>query len=109
MLTTDAVPGRGRGPAGRGKSCNQPVFRLLDLCQLTIALKTILSSDKYKTGGEMPDSSFQVYDRRRGIGMPAVPFRDSNGLTIYEDRRKTPDRRLNNAQAEWVNELLLSY
>jgi hypothetical protein len=40
--------------------------------------------------------------------MPAVPFRDSNGLTIHEDRRKTPDRRLNNIQAEWVNELLLS-
>jgi hypothetical protein len=56
----------------------------------------------------MPNSSFQVYDRRRGANMPAVPFRDSNGLTILEDRRKTPDRRLNNNQAEWVNELLLS-
>ena len=39
--------------------------------------------------------------------MPAVPFRDCNGLTIFEDRRKRPDRRLNNIQAEWVNELLL--
>jgi hypothetical protein len=56
----------------------------------------------------MPNSSFQVYDRRRGVSMPAVPFRDSNGLTILEDRRKTPERRLNNNQAEWVNELLLS-
>lgn len=40
--------------------------------------------------------------------MPAVPFRDSHGFTIREDRRRTPDRRLNNIQAEWVDELLLS-
>ena len=56
----------------------------------------------------MHNSTFQVHDRRRDTNMPAVPFRDSNGLTIHEDRRKTPDRRLNNIQAEWVNELLLS-
>jgi len=56
----------------------------------------------------MHNRTFQVYDRRRGTNMPAVPFRDSNGLTIHEDRRKTPDRRLNNIQAEWVDELLLS-
>ncbi len=56
----------------------------------------------------MPNRSFQVYDRRRTASIPEVPFRDSKGLTIHEDRRKTPDRRLNNIQAEWVNELLLS-
>jgi hypothetical protein len=56
----------------------------------------------------MPNTNSQASDRRRGSNMPAVPFRDSNGLTILEDRRKTPDRRLNNIQAEWVNELLLS-
>jgi hypothetical protein len=56
----------------------------------------------------MHNRTFQIYDRRRDTNMPAVPFRDSNGLTIHEDRRKTPDRRLNNIQAEWVNELLLS-
>ncbi len=56
----------------------------------------------------MPNRSFQVYDRRRTASIPEVPFRDSKGLTILEDRRKTPDRRLNNIQAEWVNELLLS-
>jgi len=55
----------------------------------------------------MPNSNFQVYDRRRSATMPAVPFRDSSGTIINEDRRKTPDRRLNNIQAEWVNELLL--
>jgi len=81
---------------------------LLDLRQLPIAQKYIKYLNKILTGGEMPNTSFQVYDRRRSTNMPAVPFRDSNGLTIHEDRRKTPDRRLNNIQAEWVNELLLS-
>ena len=56
----------------------------------------------------MYNKSFQASDRRRGVNMPAVPFRDSQGATITADRRKMPDRRLNNIQAEWVNELLLS-
>jgi hypothetical protein len=56
----------------------------------------------------MLDRNFHACDRRRAESMPAVPFRDSRGLTIHEDRRKQPDRRLNNIQAEWVDELLLS-
>jgi len=40
--------------------------------------------------------------------MPAIPFKDCRGTTIREDRRKIPDRRLNNIKAEWVNEILLS-
>jgi hypothetical protein len=56
----------------------------------------------------MLDRNFHASDRRRVNSMPVVPFRDSNGLTIHEDRRKQPDRRLNSIQAEWVDELLLS-
>jgi hypothetical protein len=56
----------------------------------------------------MLDRNFHASDRRRANSMPAVPFRDSSGLTILQDRRKLPDRRLNNIQAEWVDELLLS-
>jgi hypothetical protein len=56
----------------------------------------------------MLDKSFHAGDRRKSGSMPAVPFRDSSGLTIQEDRRKQPDRRLNNIQAELVDELLMS-
>ena len=56
----------------------------------------------------MLDRNLHACDRRRAQSMPVVPFRDSRGLTIHEDRRKQPDRRLNNIQAEWVDELLLS-
>ncbi|MGD8629288.1 MAG: hypothetical protein PVG72_01010 [Gammaproteobacteria bacterium] len=56
----------------------------------------------------MLDKNFHASDRRRAGSMPAVPFTDSSGLTIQEDRRKQPDRRLNNIQAELVDELLLS-
>jgi len=56
----------------------------------------------------MQNRNFPVGDRRRCANMPAVPFRDSHGLTIREDRRRKPDRRLNSIQAEWVDELLLS-
>ncbi len=56
----------------------------------------------------MLNRNFHASDRRRADSMPTVPFVDSRGLTIYEDRRKQPERRLNNIQAEWVDELLLS-
>jgi hypothetical protein len=32
-------------------------------------------------------------DRRHGVDMPLVPFKDSNGATIKECRRKIHDRR----------------
>lgn len=35
--------------------------------------------------------------------MPRVPFKDNNGATIKESRRRIPDRRLNNVQAEWLD------
>ena len=35
----------------------------------------------------------QLSDRRHNDEMPKVPFKDSNGATIMECRRKIPDRR----------------
>ena len=49
----------------------------------------------------------QPGDRRKDENTRAMPFRDGSGTVIREDRRKLPDRRLNNIQAEWVNEILL--
>jgi hypothetical protein len=37
-------------------------------------------------------------DRRAWNPMPRTPFRDSNGQIVRKDRRRTPDRRLNNIQ-----------
>ena len=34
-------------------------------------------------------------NRRHGVDMPLVPFKDSNGATIKECRRKIHDRRRN--------------
>jgi hypothetical protein len=46
-------------------------------------------------------------DRRQNADTPSFPFKDSNGVTIKECRRKIPDRRINNIQAEWVEEILI--
>ena len=46
-------------------------------------------------------------DRRLGKDMPSFPFKDSNGATITESRRRIPDRRINNIHAEWVNEVVI--
>ena len=42
-------------------------------------------------------------DRRRLLGKQSLPFRDSNGKRVLEDRRKQPDRRMNGIdEAEWL-------
>lgn len=43
---------------------------------------------------------FQFGDRRQNENMPGVPFKDSNGATIKKCRRKIPDRRSGNLQAD---------
>jgi hypothetical protein len=34
--------------------------------------------------------------------MPVAPFRDCTGATIKENRRKIPDRRLDNINVDWI-------
>jgi hypothetical protein len=46
-------------------------------------------------------------NRRSKNVMPRAPFKDSNGATIKECRRKIPDRRINNIHAEWINEIVI--
>ena len=55
----------------------------------------------------MRNMRFQFVDRRETYNMPRVPFKDSHGATIKECRRKIPDRRINNIQAEWINEVVI--
>ena len=57
--------------------------------------------------GTMGNKRFQFGDRRQNDVMPGIPFKDSNGATIKECRRKIPDRRINNIQAEWINEVVI--
>jgi hypothetical protein len=52
----------------------------------------------------MDDKRIRPYDRRRRIDTPEVPFRDSRGEIIKHDRRKTPDRRVNNIEVEWIDD-----
>ena len=40
-------------------------------------------------------------DRRQDMGMPKVPFKESNGATIRVDRRKISNRRLDDINFEW--------
>jgi hypothetical protein len=47
---------------------------------------------------------FRLGDRRLDMAMPKIPFKDSNGATVKECRRKIPDRRLGNIQVEWIDE-----
>jgi len=46
-------------------------------------------------------------DRRQNKDMRRVPFKDSNGATIKECRRKIPDRRIANIQVEWIDETVI--
>jgi hypothetical protein len=57
--------------------------------------------------GTMKNKRFQFSDRRHNHAMPRAPFKDSNGATIKECRRKIPDRRLGNIQVEWIDEVVI--
>jgi len=46
-------------------------------------------------------------ERRHIKDMPRAPFKDSHGATITECRRKIPDRRIGNIQAEWIDEVVI--
>ena len=54
--------------------------------------------DRIKAGEreKMITRRAQFSKRRQHESMPRVPFKDSMGATINEDRRKIPDRRINN-------------
>lgn len=40
-------------------------------------------------------------DRRQGVGIPKVPFKDSNGATIRANRREISNRRLDDNDLDW--------
>ena len=42
-------------------------------------------------------------DRRQLVGKQSLPFRDSHGERVLEDRREQSDRRMNGIEeAEWL-------
>lgn len=47
-------------------------------------------------------------DRRHIKDMPMVPFKDSNGATIKECRRKIVDRRIRKIQAGWLDKVVIN-
>ena len=56
----------------------------------------------------MGDKRTLFRERRHNENMLGVPFKDSHGATIKECRRKIPDRRIGNIQAEWVDEIVIN-
>ena len=48
----------------------------------------------------MDDQRARLCDRRQNKDKPRVPFKDSIGATIWKCRRKIPDRRIGNIEAE---------
>ena len=55
----------------------------------------------------MCNKRFQFGDRRQNHVMPNIPFKDSNGATIKKCRRLLPDRRINSAHGEWIEEIVI--
>ena len=51
----------------------------------------------------MKEKRVMAGDRRQGKPMPRVPFKDSEGATIMESRRKIPDRRAGKIQVKWAD------
>jgi len=49
---------------------------------------------------------FKFRDRRKNTDKRTVPFKDGNGVTIQECRRKVADRRKDKIQAQWIDEMM---
>jgi carbon storage regulator len=45
----------------------------------------------------MSNRRLRLVDRRQSNAVSEVAFRDSNGATVKESRRKVPDRRISNS------------
>lgn len=56
----------------------------------------------------MKDRRIRIDDRRQQNEMPETRFKDSNGVTVRVDRRKTPDRRVNSIDVEQIDEVTSS-
>ena len=56
----------------------------------------------------MKNKRIRKDDRRQNKVIPNFPFKDSSGATIRACRRKTPERRINNIQADWIDEGVIS-
>jgi hypothetical protein len=55
----------------------------------------------------MENRRVQFKDRRQNWGMPKVPFKDSDGATIKENRRKIPCRRIEDIHVEWIDDFVI--
>jgi hypothetical protein len=55
-------------------------------------------------GGAMDEKRTRIGDRRQGKDIPRAPFKDKNGTTVKECRRKSPDRRTGNIHLEWISD-----
>ena len=58
--------------------------------------------------GMMKTKKPQDTSRRKYIGLPKFPLKDSNGATIRICRRKCQDRRIDRVRAERINEAMFS-
>jgi hypothetical protein len=54
---------------------------------------------------KIKDKRDRLEDRRHDIDTPKIPVKDNYGVTMIDDRRNTPDRRIDNIQGEWIDEL----
>ena len=51
---------------------------------------------------KIKDKRNSVEDRRQYMDTPKALIKDNYGVTITDDRRNMPDRRINNIEVEWV-------
>jgi hypothetical protein len=83
---------------------------LFDLDQNLVPRKGVVSKTSLNIlwgVGTMRNKRFQFGGRRKSEDMPRFPFKDSNGATIKECRRKIPGRRMNHIQGKWIDELVI--
>ena len=68
--------------------------------EVAVHREEIYSRIKAEEREQISNRRLQFGSRRQNNVIPRVPFKDSNGVTIRKCRRRIPDRRIGNIEAE---------
>ena len=100
---------RRRNPSRTGQAGSWRLY-LSDIMSNYVKRDNILQEALLLLGWEgraMENRRYSFIDRRQDSKMPATPFKDRNGETVKTNRRKVANRRLDDIELDYFDDLVI--